>query len=209
MSAPLVLLGPQRLRPTLRETVEALGVTGAVATVTAGWEEREDEDAELDEHLSGRTVNLCLFPRAEEVFAQEPEVHQAFLRRRDRMRELSDVHRPRLHAALQGARDLLRKRRGGGDAALLDPEIEHAIEAVRGLDEHHLSRVAAVEADFAAEAWADPRPSVQRHRSEVADLLAGAGLLAIAGGHVGILLNRLRLFDVLAAHGDRPVIAWS
>ena len=66
MSAPLVLLGPQRLRPTLKDAIACLGVTGRVATVTAGWEEREGEDAELDEHLAGRTVNLGLFPRAEE-----------------------------------------------------------------------------------------------------------------------------------------------
>lgn len=210
MRAALVLLGPQRLRPTLREVVDALGVRGTVATVTAGWEEREGEDAELDQHLDGRTVNLGLFPRAEQVFRQEPEVHRAFLRRGDRMRALADVHRSRLHAALEGTRELMRRRREHPEEAeLLDPEIEHALRVVRDLDAHHLGRVAEVDARFAEEAWAAPRPSVEHHRGEVADLVRGGSLLAIAGGHVGILLNRLRLFDVLGAHGDRPVVAWS
>lgn len=210
MSVPLVLLGPQRLRPTLRDAVEALGVRGSVATVTAGWEEREGEDTELDAHLSGRTVNLGLFPRAEEVFREDPEVHRAFLARRDAMRGLADVHRPRLHAALEGARDLLARRHAAPEeASLLDPEVAHALEVVRGLDAHHLERVRAIDAQFAAASWAAPGPSVERHRAEVAALLADADVLVIAGGHVGVLLNRLRLFDVLGAHGERPVIAWS
>jgi len=210
MSAPLVLLGPQRLRPTLKEAVDALGVTGRVATVTAGWEEREGEDAELDAHLAGRTLNLDLFPRAEEVFREDPEVYAAFVARREAMRALSDVHRPRLHGALQGARDLLARRRSRPEeAALLDPEVEQALAVVRDLDAHHLERVRAVDAEFAEAAWAAPRASVERHRSEVRARLADVELLAIAGGHVGVLLNRLRLFDVLSAHGERPVVAWS
>lgn len=205
-----MLLGPQRLRPTLSEAVDSLGVTGRVATVTAGWEEREGEDAELDAHLAGRTVNLGLFPRAEEVFHEDPAVYQAFLARRDAMRALSDVHRPRLHAAVEGARELLgRRRERPGEAALLDPEIEHALALVRELDAHHLERVRAVDEEFAEAAWAAPRASVERHREEVRALLGEVELLAIAGGHVGVLLNRLRLFDVLGAHGDRPVVAWS
>ncbi len=210
MSAPLILLGPQRLRPTLAAAVETLGVQGRVATVTAGWEEREGEDAELDEHLGGRTVNLGLFPRAEEVFASDPEIHQAFVDRRDDMRALAGVHRPRLHAALECARELLRRRATNPDkSALLDPEIEHAIGAVRDLDAHHFTRVGGIDARFRAKARGRERPAVQRHRSEVAELLSGVDVLAIAGGHVGILLNRLRLFDVLGAHGDRPIVAWS
>jgi hypothetical protein len=210
MSATLVLLGPQRLRPTLRDAVQALGVAGQVATVTAGWEEREGEDEELDAHLDGRTVNLGLFPRGELVFKRDPQVHRAFLERRERMGELAAVFRPRLRVALEAARELLRRRAApGSDGALLDPEIEHAIGAVADLDRHHLGRVREVDERFEDEARLAERESVLEQRGEVAGLLAGTEMLAIAGGHVGILLNRLRLFDVLSAHGPRPVVAWS
>lgn len=210
MSAALVLLGPQRLRPTLREAVQTLGQGGLVATITAGWEEREGEDQELDAHLDGRTVNLGLFPRAEQIFQRDPEVHQAFLERRERMGELAALHRPRLNAALEGARELLRSRAmDGADADLLDPEIEHAIGLVADLDRHHLDRVRQVDQRFEERAALASRESVLEQRAQVAELLASTQVLAIAGGHVGVLLNRLRLFDVLAAHGARPLVAWS
>ncbi len=40
------------------------GDGGRIAVVTAGWEEREDEDAELLDHLSRPAVNLGLYRRA-------------------------------------------------------------------------------------------------------------------------------------------------
>ena len=52
-------------------------------------------------------------------------------------------------------------------------------------------------------------PSVARHRDELRELIEPTGALLIAGGHVGVLLNRLRLFAVLELIGDRPVVAWS
>ena len=48
---PIVLLGPQREQRTVADAVRGLGVEGPVATVTAGWEEREAEDTELRDHL--------------------------------------------------------------------------------------------------------------------------------------------------------------
>jgi hypothetical protein len=45
MAANVVLLGPQRFEPTLASVVRSLGIQEDLATVTAGWQEREDEDA--------------------------------------------------------------------------------------------------------------------------------------------------------------------
>src|SRR5437868_361239 len=111
----VVLLGPQRLKPTLVEAFQATGVTGPVAAVTAGWEEREDEIEELSEHLA----------------------------------------RP--------VRDLLLLR----------------------------------------------REAVAEHREEIGRVLAVSSALAIAGGHVGMLLDRMRMFGVAELWGEKPVFAWS
>ena len=54
-----IVLGPQRL-PTLGSVARALDLPAPVATVTAGWEERESDDAELDGLLGGRSANLRL-----------------------------------------------------------------------------------------------------------------------------------------------------
>ena len=43
-----VLLGPQRFMTTAGTALRSLGVDGPVATINAGWEEREDVVDELD-----------------------------------------------------------------------------------------------------------------------------------------------------------------
>jgi hypothetical protein len=53
------------------------------------------------------------------------------------------------------------------------------------------------------------RPAVLKHRKELAKLLEGVAGLAIAGGHVATLLNRLELFGIAELLGDKPVFAWS
>jgi peptidase E len=50
---------------------------------------------------------------------------------------------------------------------------------------------------------------VVKERREVAKLLADADVLAVAGGHVIVLLNRLRLFDVAELCADKTIVAWS
>jgi peptidase E len=47
------------------------------------------------------------------------------------------------------------------------------------------------------------------HRKEIAGLVADSSAVLIAGGHVELLLNRLRLFDLATGLKARPVIAWS
>ena len=73
----LVLLGPQRFRPTLRPAMDSLGLGGPVAVITAGWQERETEDRELEEHLACEVVDLRLYHRADEVRQADPPLAAA------------------------------------------------------------------------------------------------------------------------------------
>ena len=202
----VILLGPQRTAPNVAEAVSSLGVSGRIAAVTAGWEEREEEDVELEEHLEGRTVNLRLFQRAERVFERDPELFEAMRARYETLRELQDIYRLRLEYALGAARDLLARE---GDSDLLEPAREAAIDSVRRLDAHHLARVEEVQQEFEERWRPGRRESVAREREEVAGVLSGCEALCIAGGHVAILLNRMRLFDPLAACKHKPIVAWS
>src|SRR5262245_34994455 len=77
------------------------------------------------------------------------------------------------------------------------------------LDRRHVERVAEVHAQFEDRWRPAERAAVQREKRELARDLESASCLCIAGGHLGVLLHRMRLFDVLGLHGDRPVIAWS
>ena len=208
MSGVVTLLGPQRLAPTVGATLGALGIApeAPVATVTAGWQEREGEDQELDEHLGGRTVNLALYLRADRVFAEDRELHQAFQSRQARLRRMQALYRVRLDAAMDAWHTL--HVMPGDDAPLVE-ERDAALEAVREIDRRHLDRMGEIHAEFDAKWLPGQREPLARERKIVAGLLANVAALAIAGGHVAVLLNRLRLLDVTPRARQMPVVAWS
>ncbi len=213
MVAPIVVLGPQRLVPTLRDAIAELGAfeprTAHYALATAGWEERENEDRELSEHLGGRCVNLRLFQRAEDVFQRDPALFQGLLRRNERLGKLQDLYRLRLAHALDAARALLYRANPEDDLELLEIERRSAIEEIRVLDAFHFQRVRELHSAFDAEWHPFERASIARHRNEIERLLEQTSCVCIAGGHVGVLLNRLRLFGIASYLGSKPIFCWS
>lgn len=208
MSGRLTLLGPQRLAPIVAPTLASLAVPdhAPVATVTAGWQEREPDDAELDQHLGGRSINLALYRRVEQVFQRDPELGQAFRDRQARLRRMQALYRVRLDAALEACHTLAAMP---GDDAPLAAAREGAMAAARELDRGHLEAVRAVHAEFEARWRPAERAALAQERSAVAHILGGVAALAIAGGHVAVLLNRLRLLDVAGPARGLTVVAWS
>ena len=96
----IVLLGPQR-RPTLEGVARSLGLSGPVATITAGWQEREPDDAELADLLAGRAVNLALYRRWLDVRDRDPEYRAGERELAGVLADLQDVYLLRLDYALQ------------------------------------------------------------------------------------------------------------
>lgn len=209
LRSTVVLLGPQRLQPTLDKTVDSLGIRGSLAAITAGWEEREGEDQELRAHLGGRTLNLALYERNEDVYRRDPELLRAVRGRHDTLRKMQELYRTRLAHMLQAAREMLHRQTMQGWEGLIEPEVRGAIDNVRALDQEHLNRTGELHAQFEARWRPLERPAVAQHRAEIARILDGCDALCIAGGHVAILLNRMRLFGVLELLREQPVIAWS
>ena len=202
----VILLGPQRFRPSVRNTVRSLDVKGAVATVTAGWREREADDSELDELLDGRSLNLGLYARRQDVMARDPEFAEAARGRSEVLKELHSVYVLRLdHATAAVAELVVRDIHARVAASALDD----AIAAVRDIDERHLELVAEVHADFYEQMQPHERESIAEHRATVAALLSRCSAVTIAGGHVGALLWCLNLFNVAPVLRDLPVVAWS
>lgn len=109
----LILLGPQRRRPTLAAVLDRLSVEGKIAVVTAGWQEREGENRELEEHLGRPVTDLELHRRGEQAFAEDRELFRAHRQRQDRLKEMQRLDRYRLDFAIEPARELL-SREGGG-----------------------------------------------------------------------------------------------
>lgn len=205
-SATAVLLGAQRFEPTLAAAVLEAGVQGRIAIVTAGWQEREDEDEELARDLSGRTVNLNLYKRGDQLFREDREFAAAHKERQNLLRALQDVYRLRLEHALEAERTVRESKPPEG----IREEVEEAcIDAIRDLDAWHLYQCARVRAEFNEKWKPHLRPSIARHRGELIEELKDCGAVAIAGGHVAVLVNRLLLFGLETLIGARTLFAWS
>lgn len=202
----VVLLGPQRFQPTVAPTLESLGVDGPIAVVTAGWQERESEDDELREHLGREQLNLRLYERYGLVQTRDPELAEALRRRQERLHELQRLYRRRLGYALEAAREMMRHP---PRTAFVQEHRRAAIRALRTLDRQHLTRIRRVHGDFEAKWRTGERPAVAHQREQLRQILSRSTALAIAGGHVAVLLGRMRLFDLPPLLGSRPIVAWS
>ena len=200
------MLGAQRFEPTLGTVVSKLGIDGPIALITAGWQEREPEDDELSAHLGGHTINLHLHARGNQLFQSDPDLATAHRERQDLLRHLQDIYRIRLEHAFMAERDVAAY---DAPAAIRDEVAAASVEAIRALDSWHIGHCNSVRADFEQRMNVDTRPEVLRHRAELASLLKGVAAVAIAGGHVALLLNRLQIFGMDELIGDRPVFAWS
>ena len=200
----VTLLGPQR-RPTLDTVTASLYPEGAIATITAGWQEREADDGELGKLLGSRDVNLRLYRRWLDVQERDPEFALGERRLAAALQELQDMYLLRLDHALRAVYAVQRR---SGPHRLRADVLAEAIDAVRELDAAHLRRVGAVRGEFYQGMRPHDRPVIAGHRADVAGLLAGAAAVVVAGGHVGVLADALHLFNI-AASLRSPVIAWS
>lgn len=202
----VTLLGPQQPIPSLITAIDSLGFRGRIAAITAGWEERELEDDELRAHLRGQSFNLRLWERTEEIFDKDPELLAGLRVRKERITRLQEIYRMRLGHAMEAVRDLFARK---GFADDLEPEQDDAVEAVRKLDAFQLERVAEVNHWFDERYRPAERDEIVGHRNDVARRVESADAIAIAGGHVGVLVTRLRLFDIATLAKTKPVVAWS
>ena len=107
----VILLGPQR-RPTVDAVARSLGLDGPVATITAGWREREPDDRELGTLLGGRAVNLALYRRWLDVQDRDPEYFAGERRLGETLTELQDVYLLRLDYALRAVYAVQRRSSG-------------------------------------------------------------------------------------------------
>ncbi|MGK0482825.1 MAG: hypothetical protein ACJAQ3_002807 [Planctomycetota bacterium] len=191
----VALLGPQHAEPTLRPVLDSAEMPGPYVLVAAGWEEREAETGTLEAHLGESVQNLGAWPACENAFERDTGLKQLMFDRHDRMKDLSRVYRLRLSAELRALRELYARTTPANPDELVGPELELGFQALQAGDALHRARVAAVNDETFSRA--QERPSLKEDTERMAETLSSAGTLLIAGGHVGILYNRMRLFRVL------------
>lgn len=205
MSREVVLLGSQR-RPSVQHVVRDLDPDARIATVTAGWREREPDDAELHDLLGGRAVNLSLHARWQDVLEHDKDYALAEREHVAALEELRQLYLAQLDHALDATYEIAAGKEGR--PRFRDRVLSDALELVRMADEQHLVRVREAHLEF-YDAWQpQTRPLVAGHREQVREILQSAAGVVIAGGHVGDLVRVLHLFHV-EPHLPGLVIAWS
>jgi hypothetical protein len=202
-----VLLGPVTDGAPVAAELTALGVDGPVALVTAGWEEGERNDAELNRALGGVTRNLGLFGRRLDIMESDPEYAAADRALRALVADMREVYLVQLRYALRGV-DAVRQHAAKA-RRLAGGELDEAIETVRGIDERYAARLAIAHDEFYTTMRPHDREVIAKHRAEVAAIVAECAAVAVAGGHVGVLTEALHLSNLGAVLGERPLVTWS
>ncbi len=204
----VVLLGPQRADVDVGLALRDLGAR-RVALVTAGWQEREKDDAALVGELATlgiESVNLKLHARSHDVFDRDAELRVAYGARQELLRHLQGFYRIRLEKADDAARAIAVRL---VEPELLEQEWKVSVDQLRQLDLDHVERCRAIHAAFEERWRPGQRDAVARHRDELRGLMEPTEALVVAGGHVASLLNRMKLFDVPGMAAGKPVVAWS
>lgn len=201
--APTALLGPQRFSTNAGQVVRALAPEGRIATVTAGWREREAEDAELHEVFDERTYNLRLYTRLLDVLDKDEAFALAARAYNEAVDELVGVYSTRIQRTLDTVYALERRhvREDIADAALDD-----GIRSLQAIDEWYLRTLEEMTEEL--EGPMGDSELITYHRATVRGILAESSGVAISGGHVGLLLRAMWLF-VGRLPPSLPVVAWS
>ncbi|HZF27069.1 MAG TPA: hypothetical protein VEZ88_12470 [Steroidobacteraceae bacterium] len=204
--ADVIFLGPQFREPNLAFALRQLAIAGPLVSISAGWQEREGEIDELRAHVAVPVTDLGLYARAEDIFARDAELHSAYRGRQARLREMQELYRLRLAHSVAATHDLLDRE---GEPRLVRRARRSALHVLRALDREHLCDIEREHAAFRRTLRVQQRASVVPHIEALRGLIQPAAAVLIAGGHVAVLANRLRLFDLQRLLAGKTIFAWS
>ena len=210
-----IILGPQRPSPNVQDVLEDLEVSPRqpVSVITAGWRHDEDELAALQHSIRRPIFHVPLYRWWEEICAASTTLARAHAERQDRIIRAKRLYRIRLRGALETVQRLQDVPEPDKDLLLHAQEQAHA--ALRRVDDDLLEEQATIYAAYPELDSPWELPGINARHREAKSKLNESGVLLIAGGHVAILLNRLRSFGIpeileeWRGQDDHAVIAWS
>jgi hypothetical protein len=202
--SPVVVLGPERPAPMLPGVLDLLGVRGPVALISAGWRYDEERDEPLREAVGRPVKNLAVYRAFREVEREAPALVAAYTAKQDRLRAMKERYRAAItHAHAEAL--ALRAQSGDGDC----PWFRAAVQHLRDVDDVFLAEADRLHEAFAREARPLEHVSVRRRADAMRDALDACELVLVAGGHVGVLRNRLAFFGFDRLLAGRRIVAWS
>ncbi|MEM7245773.1 MAG: hypothetical protein AAF533_10550 [Acidobacteriota bacterium] len=204
--AARIFLGPQNRKPMIKEALASVARrTGRLRSITAGWEEREGECEELIEHLGEPVDDLGLFQKGEALLAEDRDLAESLRVRRDRLHRLRQLYQVRLAPMLAAARDLF-SRPADEDVLLAR---ENALKAIAALDAHHQQRLRLARTELNESHGFTKHAGVRALREHFIEELEDCSVLLLAGGHVRLLTEWMRLLMPAPRLRELDIIAWS
>lgn len=200
----LTILGPERPDGVLPAVLARKGITGPVALVSAGWRYDEERDEPLRAAIPNEVVNLRLYQRFRRVEHEATELVAAYTAKQERLRQVKERYRLRFHDALSACVKLYAESRD-----LSCPWTSQAVRHLQEADELFLAEAKRLHDEFAAAHRPLEHALVKSIRDEIVADLDRCAALCIAGGHVGVLRNRMFFFGIGTELVKRPLFAWS
>ena len=192
-----------------------MGARGAVGLITCGWRHEEDELEPLLRDLGAmdlRVVHLPLYRWFDELMEKESVLSTAYQARQREIVGWKAGYREQLGCAMHAVGKM--QARARQQPGLFAEDLDWTVDVLRTLDARALQRLAELRAAHPACARPWDFPTVRSHHARVKDVFAHVDIVLIAGGHVGVLRNRLEFFGVdvlLRRYLGRggSVVAWS
>ncbi len=212
MIGPLVLLGPQRPKPRVAEALDHHGLSGKLAVITAGWRHDETEIDALRRDVGDRLVHLPLYSWFDELSLSNPELVKRYSQRQQRIIDYKSAYRKQLDHAMAAVSAM--QSQVHRDPDLYNPELTFTHQVLRALDQRALVRVEEIRKSEPEVCTPWLNPEVRARHDEARDVVANVDAVLIAGGHVGILRNRMYFYgidDILiqALGNGCGIVAWS
>ena len=202
-----LLLGPQR--PVANVGTAIAGTLNAdepIAVISAAWQEAEGDIDDVRKLVPNPLHDLNLYQRADELFAKDETLRNAYRTRQDQLIEQQQMYRLRLRHLTIAARSILRAE---GNVTAIADERRHAISQLRALDKHHLRQIRKINNRFTEQFNEQQHAALADNIAEIRQQLAGVSTVLITGGNVVVLLNRLDLFDLKPVLEQKNLVAWS
>lgn len=199
------LAGSSLVRAGVVPLLERLEVSGRACMISAGWQESEGTL-----HSSTRGIrDLELHRRAEALFSHHPTLRAEHSERQRQLMRHQSAYSQRLAHAV-AALDAVRHShaRSGSDDEIWRQHESDAMNAIRVLDRQHLRNTARVREAFFQRWNGEIHPGLAAERDALAALIGECDIVLIAGGHIAVLLNRMRLFDVAPLVAGKRIVAW-
>lgn len=184
--------------------LKELGVRGSVALISAGWRHDELRDEPVRETIHVDVQNVGLYAAFRVIEREASDLAGLYAQKQSALRRVKERYRAAIVPALAACRELYARTQDVGC-----PWFRQAIANFQKIDEIFLTESDRLHQRFDAEVQPRHHPLVGAEIDRIRGIVDSTDAVLIAGGHVGVLRNRLAFFGLGDVLANRRIVAWS